>query len=131
MQALYQSLLNAQPWEDLVAQFGTSDDMARADGEYFSELVQHGCTGRAELDELLAQCTDRPVKNLDPIEHAILLVGAHELRARLDVPFRVVISESVELARKFGATDGHKFVNAVLDGLATKLRAAERDSAPA
>lgn len=129
MQALYQSLLNEQPWQDLVSQFGTSEDMARADREYFRELVEHGCTERAALDELLAQCTDRPMQRLDPIEHAILLIGAHELRTRLDVPFRVVISESVELARKFGAADGHKFVNAVLDRLATSLRAAERDSA--
>lgn len=131
MQALYQSLLNAQPWQDLVAQFGASEDMARADRGYFSELVEHGCSERTELDELLAGCTDRQVQGLDPIEHAILLLGSYELRARLDVPFRVVISEAVELARKFGAAEGHKYVNAVLDRLATRLRAAERDSAPA
>lgn len=131
MQALYQSLLNTQPWQDLVAQFSASEDMARADREYFSELVEHGCSERAELDELLGGCTDRPIQGLDPIEHAILLLGSYELRARLDVPFRVVISEAVELARKFGATEGHKYVNAVLDRLATNLRAAERDSAPA
>lgn len=130
MQAIYQSLLNAQPWQDLHAQFDASEDMARAHREYFRELVEHACSERAELDELLAGYTDRPIKELDPIEHAILLLGLYELRARLDVPFRVVITEAVELARKFGAADGHKFVNAVLDRLAAKLRAAERDSAP-
>ncbi len=67
--------------------------------------------------------------SLDPIEHALLLIGVYELRARPDVPFRVAISEGVELARKFGAADGYKFVNAVLDNLAAKLRGDERDSA--
>jgi N utilization substance protein B len=128
MQALYQSLLNTQPWQDLVSQFGASEDMPRADREYFTELVEHGCNERGALDGLLAGCMDRAVDGLDPIEHAILIVGAYELHARIDVPFRVVISEAVELARRFGATDGHKFVNAVLDRLATNLRASERDS---
>jgi transcription antitermination protein NusB len=129
MQALYQSLLNVQPWQDLHQQFTTSEDMGRADREYFRELIERTCNERAELDGLLGQAADRPVKDLDPIEHAILLVGAYELRSRVDVPFRVVINEGVTLARRFGSTDGHKFVNAVLDGLAARLRASERDSA--
>ncbi len=129
MQALYQSLLNAQPWQDLHQQFLASDEMARADRDYFRELVEQACGQREELESLVAQCTDRGVDRLDPIEHAILLLGAYELRSRLDVPFRVVINESVELARKFGATDGHLFVNAVLDCLSAKLRARERESA--
>jgi N utilization substance protein B len=66
------------------------------------------------------------LSNLDPIEHAILLIGAYELKSRPDVPYRVVINEGVELARRFGATDGHKFVNAVLDRAAASLRSAAR-----
>jgi N utilization substance protein B len=74
---------------------------------------------------LLAQWLDRPVKQLDPIEHAVLLIGVEELRTHLEVPYRVVLNEGVELAKKFGATDGHKFINAVLDRAARQLRAPE------
>jgi N utilization substance protein B len=69
---------------------------------------------------------DRPVAQLDPVERAVLLIGLHELEQRLDVPYRVVINEGVELAKRFGATEGHKFVNAVLDRAARRLRAAEQ-----
>lgn len=131
MQAVYQSLLNAQPWQDLHQQFLASEEMARADQDYFRELIEQTDGQRAQLEELVAHCMDRPVTSLDPIERAILMLGAYELLARPDVPFRVVISEGVELARKFGATDGHKFVNAVLDCLAGRLRAQERESASA
>ena len=84
------------------------------------------CDARTDLDAELARLLDRPISDLDPIEHAILLIGAYELKSRPDVPFRVVINEGVELARRFGATDGHKFVNAVLDRAAALLRSAER-----
>ncbi|HEU4530904.1 MAG TPA: transcription antitermination factor NusB [Steroidobacteraceae bacterium] len=130
MQALYQSLLNEQPWQDLHQQFMASDEMARADPEYFRELIEQTAGQRLELDELIGGATDREVSRLDPIEHAILLLGTYELRSRLDVPFKVAISEGVDLARKFGAADGHKFVNAVLDQLAGRLRPAERDTTP-
>ena len=130
MQALYQSLLNEQPWQDLHQQYMASDEMARADPEYFRELIEQTSGQRVELDELIGGATDRKVSGLDPIEHAILLLGAYELRSRLDVPFKVAISESVDLARRFGAADGHKFVNAVLDQLAGRLRPAERDPKP-
>lgn len=128
MQAIYQAQLNAQPWQDLHQQFLANEDMPRADGEYFRELVQQVCGARERLDADLATLLDRPPKDLDPVEHAILLIGLYELEARSDVPFRVVINEGVGLARKFGATDGHKYVNAVLDRAATRLRAGERGS---
>ena len=85
--------------------------------------------GASELDELLGQWIDRPVAQLDPVEHAVLLIGLEELRLHLDVPYRVVLNEGVELAKKFGATDGHKFINAVLDRAARQLRAAEQQAA--
>jgi transcription antitermination protein NusB len=128
MQAIYQAQLNAQPWQDLHQQFMSNDDMPRADGEYFRELVQQVCGSREVLDADLASLVDRPLKDLDPVEHAILLIGLYELKVRNDVPFRVVINEGVGLAKKFGATDGHKYVNAVLDRAAAQLRADERGS---
>lgn len=126
MQAIYQSQLNAQPWQDLHQQFLANQDMPRADGEYFRELVREVCGSRELLDADLAVLVDRPPKDLDPVEHAILLIGLYELKARSDIPFKVVINEGVGLARRFGATDGHKYVNAVLDRAAAQLRAAER-----
>ena len=122
MQALYRVQLNEGPWQDLVSEFATEEDMPRADREYFEELMRGVAGDRVALDTRLAAWTDRAPAELDPVEHAVLLVGVYELAARADVPFRVVISEAVTLARKFGATDGHKFVNAVLDRAARELR---------
>jgi len=125
VQALYRWQVNAGPWQDLVQEFADAEDMPKADGEYFHELVRE-IAGHAErFDDLLARFTDRPPAELDPVEHAVLLVGIYELSARPDVPFRVVINEGVGLARRFGATDGHKFVNAVLDRAARELRSHE------
>jgi N utilization substance protein B len=99
--------------------------MPRADGEYFRALVAGICDERAALDAALEPLLDRKPAQLDPIEHALLLIGSYELRHRLEVPYRVVINEAVGLARRFGATDGHKFVNGVLDRAARLWRAAE------
>jgi N utilization substance protein B len=122
LQALYRWQLNASPWQDLVQEFAESDDFPKADREYFRELVQAVVSSHAALDAELQAWIDRPSAQLDPIEHAVLLIGAHELRAHPEVPYRVVISEAVSLAKRFGATDGHKFVNAVLDRAARTLR---------
>ena len=125
LQALYSWQLNACPWQDLVTEFGAAQDMGRADGEFFRALVEGVCSAHAELDTRLASYTDREPRLLDPIEHGILLMGLFELQSRPDVPYRVIINEAVGLARRFGATDGHKFVNAVLDRAAHELRPAE------
>jgi N utilization substance protein B len=125
MQALYQWQLNAQPWQDLCSQFRGDEDWVRADAEYFQELVRGVLADALELDRELTIDLDRAPAGLDPIEHAILLIGAYELLRRADVPFRVVITEGVGLAKRFGATDGYKYVNAVLDRLARRLRAVE------
>lgn len=122
MQALYRWQLNEAPWQDLVQEFSAEEDMARADGEYFRELLAGIVGNRDGLDAELAAWMDREPRLLDPIEHAVLLIGAYELKSRIEVPYRVVISEGVSLARRFGATDGHKFVNAVLDRAARDLR---------
>ncbi len=125
LQALYRLQLNECPWQDLIQEFSDAQDMPRADREYFRELIEGVWHAREALDADLSSWTDRPPAHLDPIEHAILLIGVYELRHRLDVPYRVAINEAVSLARRFGATDGHKFVNAVLDRAARALRAGE------
>jgi N utilization substance protein B len=125
LQALYRWQLNAAPWQDLVQEFGESQDMPRADAGYFRVLVEGVWHARAELDTRLASLADREPQRLDPIEHAVLLIGLYELSARPEVPYRVAITEAVGLAKRFGATDGHKFVNAVLDRAARELRPGE------
>jgi transcription antitermination protein NusB len=122
LQALYRWQLNACPWQDLVQEFGDAEDMPRADAEYFRALVEGVWRAREELDARLGTLADREPRLLDPIERAVLLIGLYELTARPEVPYRVAINEAVMLAKRFGATDGHKFVNAVLDRAARELR---------
>ena len=125
MQALYRWQLNASPWQDVLHEFSVDEDMRKADRGYFNQLVTSICGDSAALDEALAGFMDRKPKDLDPVEHAVLWVGTHELRSAPDVPYRVVINEAVGLAKRFGATDSHKFVNAVLDKAARELRPLE------
>ncbi len=125
LQALYRWQLNASPWQDLVQEFASAEDMARADRDYFRGLVEGVCASRAALDQDLTGWMDRPPEQLDPVEHAVLMIGAHELARCPEVPYRVVINEAVTLAKRFGATDGHKFVNAVLDRAARAVRPGE------
>lgn len=125
MQALYRWQLNVCEWQDLMQEFATDPDMPRADAEYFQTLISAICLTRDELDCALAPLLDRTPALLDPVEHAVLLIGSYELQHRPDIPFRVVINEAVTLARRFGATDGHKFINGVLDRAAHLWRPTE------
>jgi N utilization substance protein B len=125
LQAQYRWQLNAAPWQDLVQEFREAEDMPRADAEYFRTLVEGVWRAREDLDARLAAFADREPRLLDPIERAALLIGLYELTACPEVPYRVAISEAVGLAKRFGATDGHKFVNAVLDRAARALRPTE------
>ena len=129
MQALYQWQMTGQSFAELRHQFATEEEYADVDPEYFVAMLQGVMDQMAALDGKLGELIDRPVAQLDPVEHAVLLLGMHELEHRLDVPYRVVINESVELAKKFGATEGHKFINAVLDRAARTLRATEQAAA--
>ena len=126
LQALYQWQLNPCEWQDLVRDFESADEAPRADREFFIALVKAITQDTEALDAQLTGWCDRPAAQLDPVEHAVLLIGVQELRAHPEVPFRVVISEAVGLASRFGATDGHKFVNAVMDRAARELRPDER-----
>jgi len=127
MQALYQWQLTQQTASEIKKQFLDSEDSAGVDREHFEELVG-GCIAKnAELSAALKPFIDRPLDQLDPVETAILMIGMFELQQRVDIPYRVVINEGVDLTKRFGATDAHKYVNAVLDRAARELRAAERD----
>ena len=126
VQALYRWQLNSAPWQDLLSEFSTDADMPRADDDYFRGLVQQAIEQHAELDAALAPFLSRAPELLDPIEHAVLLIASVELQHRPQLPYRVVIDEAVGLTRRFGATDGHKFVNAVLDRAARAWRPDER-----
>ena len=125
LQALYRWQINESPWQDVIGEFETDADMPKADREYFGVLIAGVCAASEALDAAIGIFAERTAAGLDPIERAVLLLGVFELKSRPDVPYKVVINEGVNLARRFGATDGHKFVNAVLDRAARELRSAE------
>jgi len=125
LQGLYERQLAGSADDAIAGSLTASRGYARADGDYFHELWR-GVAG--EYDELLHTVepkVDRKLKELAPIERALLVIGTWELKHRLDIPYKVVINEAVELAKTYGGTDGHRFVNGVLDKLAPELRAAE------
>jgi len=128
MQALYQWQLTHQSFDDILAQFIERDEYKTADREYFTELLRGAIEQQPQLQARVAEYADRPWDQLDVIERAVLLLSVYELTNRLDVPYRVVVNEGVELAKQFGATDGYKYINALLDRAAKGLRANERKS---
>lgn len=130
LQALYQWDLGKQDLRDIEAQFFQAQDMRKVDTGYFRELLHRIPAQSSELDERIAPCLDRPINQVDPVERAILRIGAYELEFRPEIPWRVVINEAVELAKMFGGEQGHKYVNSVLDRLARKLRPVEMSSLP-
>ena len=122
IQALYQKQLTGHDAVELVKQFKDRDEYQHADKEYFNETLPAICGGQDELVSRIADLTDRPPSQLDPVELAVLMLGFFELTERKDVPYRVVIDESINLAKRFGSVDGYKYVNAVLDKAAKNLR---------
>lgn len=125
MQALYQRDLSGTDLHEIRDQFLEHEDFSSADREYFVELFNQVTRNTGEIDTHIAQFVDLPPGRLDPVERAILRIGTWELMSRLDVPYRVVLNEAVHLAKKFGAEQGHTFVNGVLDKLAQQLRPIE------
>jgi len=125
VQGLYQWLLAGHGASEVVATLRELEGFERADRAHLDALVHGAIAEAAALDGAIARHVDRPTQQLSPIEHAVLLIGTYELTHCLDVPYRVVINEAVELAKSFGGTDGHKYVNGVLDKTAADLRPAE------
>jgi N utilization substance protein B len=125
LQGLYQWLLSGASTQLIEQQLREAKGFEKIDTAYFSDLLAGAIVQSGTLEPSIAPLLDRPLKELSPVERAILLLGAYELAHVVDVPYRVVINEAVELAKTFGGTDGHKYVNGVLDKLAAVLRPGE------
>ena len=125
LQALYQWQVSKASANEIEAQFLVDNDLSKIDKPYFHEVLHQVPARVNELDAAIAPLLDRALTDMTPIELAILRMGTYELMHRVDVPYKVVINEGVELAKSFGATDGHRYVNGVLDKLAVRLRPLE------
>ncbi len=125
MQGVYQWLVQKGDVGLIQAHIMESPSFAKADKEHFETLLGSAIRNADELRLQISALIDRPIHELSPVEHATLLVGAQELKQHLEIPYRVVINEAVEIAKSFGGTDGFKYVNGVLDKLAAQIRPVE------
>jgi transcription antitermination protein NusB len=128
-QGLYQWLLSGSPAAEIDAQLRGAQGFDKADHEHLDAILNGVIRDSEALSAAIAPCLDRPLEQLSPVERAVLLVAAFELKNHLDIPYRVVINEAVELAKTFGGADGYKYVNGVLDKLSAQLRAEETQAA--
>lgn len=130
MQALYQWSVTKNPLNVIEAEFHADNDMEKVDTDYFHEIVHEVPAHLAEIEtDFLPYVNDISLQQIDPITLALLRMSVYEMRFRVDVPYKVVINESLRLAKKFGATDSYKFINGVLDRVAGRLRSAEISAA--
>ncbi|WP_028486365.1 transcription antitermination factor NusB [Thiomicrorhabdus chilensis] len=125
LQALYQWQINADEPMSITRQFNEDGLLAGADVALFNELLSQVSSKAVELDEIYGDLLDRSVSMIDPIEKNIMRMGVYELQTKPEIPYKVIINECVELAKRFGAEDSHKYVNGVLDKVAQQLRALE------
>lgn len=126
VQALYQWQMAQQNLSDIENQFLLEQDLRKADLPYFQELLHQIPAQLDEIEKSLAPVLDRPLAEIDPVECAILRIGAYELRSHPEIPYRVIINEAIELAKRFGGDLGYKYVNGVLDKVARTLRPDEK-----
>jgi transcription antitermination protein NusB len=122
LQALYQAQIAGHDVAELIEQFSVRDEFATVDSDYFCIVLKDVLSRTVELDKLIDGFLDRPIRQLDPVEHALLWIGASELSAQANVPINVIINEAVELAKEFGAQDSYRYINAVLDKASKTLR---------
>lgn len=125
LQGVYQWRLTGDEVAQIEKQIREEKGMGRYDAEFFSQLLRGILAQHADLEAAVTPHLDRAPGELSPVEYSVLLLGAYELLQHPEIPYRVVINEAVELAKTFGGTDGHKFVNGVLDKLAAQVRALE------
>ncbi len=125
LKAVYRGMLNQSELSQIFRDMVDDPDYNKADEAYFKQLLQDVMTHLNAIDDKLLNFIDRPIAELSPIEHAILRISGCELMFDLSIPYRVVINEGVELAKLFGGTDGHKYINGVLDKFAADVREAE------
>ena len=131
LQGLYEWLISNAAADVIDAHMREQEGFDKCDALHFDALLR-GCIGEAtQIDELLSHHVDRLTTRLSPVEHAVLMIGTYELRHCVDIPYKVAINEAVELAKSFGGTDGHKYVNGVLDKTALELRPLEVNAARA
>ena len=126
LQAMYQAELTGEEYGSVVDTFIADHNMKRADLAYFREILAGLNLAAEDLQTLIARKLDRGFDELDPIEKSILLLGAYELQSRIDIPYKVVINEGVELAKAFGANESFKLINSVLDEISKDVRQAEQ-----
>ena len=122
VQTLYQRQITGHDVVELLRQFHDRPDYDRVDQHYYDEVLKAICENTEAIEKGIDEIADRPLSQLDPVERAILLLGFYELQSKPDVPYKVVINEPVNLAKRFGAVDGHKYINALLDRAVTTLR---------
>jgi len=125
LQGLYEWLVGRADVAAIDAHMREQEGFERSDSQHFDALLQGCVREAAALDTVLGRHADRKTSEMSPVEHGILLIGSYELAHCVDVPYKVAINEAVELAKTFGGTDGHKYVNGVLDKAALELRPAE------
>ena len=125
LQALYQWQLTKTSFADMAKQYAEADGFEKTDGDLFRAILQGSIDGIDELSAALSPYLDRPWVEVSPIERAVLLIAAFEMSRMPETPYRVIINEAIELAKSFGGTDGHKYVNGVLDKLAAIVRSDE------
>lgn len=125
VQALYQKQIAGHSTTELVAQYTEDPAYERVDQAFFDQLFPAISDTQGDIEKTIVGLIDRPLEQLDPIELSILLIGVHELEARVDIPYKVVINEGVNLAKRFGAVESHKYINACLDLAAQSLREIE------
>ncbi|MBA3696009.1 MAG: transcription antitermination factor NusB [Methylotenera sp.] len=125
VKAVYRGMLNDSELKQIFRDMAEDPDYNKADEAYFKQLLESVTLHISELDEKLANFTDRPIAELSPVEHAILRTSGCELMFDFSIPYRVVINEGVELAKIYGGIDGHKYINGVLDKLAADVRTSE------
>ena len=125
LKGLYQQFLSGNSTQEILRNLAEENSYAKADQAYCEALLNGVLENREGLDAKLSGFVDRKVAELSPIEHAILCIAGYELAFDPDIPYRVAINEAIELAKRYGGTDGHKYVNGVLDKLAADLRPQE------
>jgi N utilization substance protein B len=125
LQALYQWDLSGADLSEIEAQFREDEDFSKVDADYFHELLHEIPAGLEQVDAHFSAYLDRPVRELDPVERSLLRMASYELERHPEVPYRVVINEAINLAKKFGAEQAHKYINGVLDRVASQLRSVE------
>ncbi len=125
VQAIYQWIMTQHSADEIEQQFIVSHDMDNVDFPYFQDVLHGSVVHQPSLADVVIDFLSRPFSQIDPVEQAILLLACYELQYKKEVPYRVIINEAIELSKTFGAEDGHRFINGILDKVAEKIRAEE------